>query len=313
MTLSIVLQSASGWRARPGTDATSRQVRRSPLALPTRPAYPATCARVATGCALCDSVCPSNAGTTLFDSIEALSIDIGNAVRVVGKCFAGGFAGCVCNILLALKPAWIDQLPSPQSRCSGGNIFGLLVSKILEMIMQSSEDVLNGFIVDPINAVLGSLPWPLSYLGDILPRVCLTGFWKPGGNCWEGDEQMAAYLGCYATERSAASRQCYFTRCARATAPFPGTPQIAYSPTRLPTARSQAKGHLPGSRRALRPLPAPLRGAERRRPREPVPEDRGRLVRVHRPDVRRPLQLRQLRDAHRRRAAGQGRLRQLNL
>ena len=150
----------------------------------------------------------------MFDTIEALSIDIGNAVRVVGKCLAGGFTGCVCNILLAMKPVWIDQLPSPQERCSGGKVFGLLVSKILEMIMQSQEDVINGFIVDPINAVLGSLPWPLSYLGQILPRVCLTGYWKPGGKCWEGDENLAAYLGCYATERSAAARQCFFTRCA---------------------------------------------------------------------------------------------------
>jgi hypothetical protein len=72
-----------------------------------------------------------------MDTIEALSIDIGNAVRVVQKCFAGGFTGCICNILLAIKPSWIDVLPSPQQRCSGGNIFGLLASKILEMCARS--------------------------------------------------------------------------------------------------------------------------------------------------------------------------------
>jgi len=241
-----------------GAPTVLRPLRAHPILLSHLAALPFPRTHDVTGCALCDSVCPSNAGTTLFDTIEALSIDIGNAVRVVGKCFAGGFAGCLCNILLAMKPVWIDQLPSPQERCSGGNVFGLLVSKILEMyaaddqntshpfdsrwqhlftflwynlscldfalphpptthvrrIMQSQEDVINGFIVDPINAVLGSLPWPLSYLGQILPRVCLTGYWKPGGKCWEGDENLAAYLGCYATERSAAARQCFFTRCA---------------------------------------------------------------------------------------------------
>jgi hypothetical protein len=97
------------------------------------------------GCALCDSVCPSNAGTTLFDTIEALSIDIGNAVRVVGKCLAGGFTGCTCNILLAMKPVWIDQLPSPQERCSGGNVFGLLVSKILEMYAADDQNTSHPF------------------------------------------------------------------------------------------------------------------------------------------------------------------------
>ena len=76
------------------------------------------------GCALCDSICPSNAGTSLFDTLEALSIDVGNAARVVSKCIAGGgIGGCVCNIILALKPAWIDALPSPQERCSGGALF----------------------------------------------------------------------------------------------------------------------------------------------------------------------------------------------
>jgi len=134
------------------------------------------------GCALCDSICPSNAGTSLFDTLEALSIDVGNAARVVSKCIAGGgIGGCVCNIILALKPAWIDALPSPQERCSGGNVFGLLASKILEMIMTAAEDTLNGLIIDPINFVLSSLPWPLSYLGSILPRACLTGHWNPGG------------------------------------------------------------------------------------------------------------------------------------
>jgi hypothetical protein len=125
---------------------------------------------VPAGCALCDSVCPSNVGRTIFDTIEAVSIDVGNAVRVVSKCLGGGgITGCVCNILLALRPAWIDNLPSPQERCEGGNIFGLLASKILQLTLQAAQDALNGLIVDPINAVLSSLPWPLSYGSGFKP------------------------------------------------------------------------------------------------------------------------------------------------
>jgi hypothetical protein len=69
-----------------------------------------------------------------MDLGSALGTDISNAIRVVDKCFAGGgLPSCICNILLAIRPAWIDNLPSPQSKCSGANIFGLLTSKILEM------------------------------------------------------------------------------------------------------------------------------------------------------------------------------------
>jgi hypothetical protein len=44
---------------------------------------------------MCDSICPTNLGTTVFDSVQALAIDVGNAVRLIDRCFSGGFAGCV--------------------------------------------------------------------------------------------------------------------------------------------------------------------------------------------------------------------------
>ena len=165
------------------------------------------------GCALCDSVCPNNFGTTISDLGSALGTDISNALRVVGKCLGGGgLSSCICNILIAIKPAWIDNLPNPQQRCSGGNVFGLLASKILEMTLQATEDSINGFIIDPINKFVDRLPWPLNNVKGPLRRACFTGFWKPGGRCWDGDVDMAAYLGCFATESAAAYRSCFFTR-----------------------------------------------------------------------------------------------------
>lgn len=134
---------------------------------------------------------------------------------VVSLLRTGGFGGCVCNIILALKPAWIDFLPTPQERCSGGNVFGLLASKILEMTLQSVEDSINGFIIKPINGVIRAIFKSISFgfsSGPRLDNVCLTGFWKPGGKCFDGDDAFFDHFGCYNTDRARAQNQCYFFR-----------------------------------------------------------------------------------------------------
>lgn len=126
-----------------------------------------------------------------------------------------GFGGCICNIFVMLKPAWIDVLPSPQERCAGGNIFGLLASKILELALTSVEDSLNGFLIDPINSAIRAVVSWIPFVGSNppqIPRACLTGYWKPGGQCFLGDADMAAYFGCYGTDRAAAHKMCYWAR-----------------------------------------------------------------------------------------------------
>jgi hypothetical protein len=40
-------------------------------------------------CTLCDSICPSNLITTVAEATNGLRIDVGNAVRLIDKCFAG--------------------------------------------------------------------------------------------------------------------------------------------------------------------------------------------------------------------------------
>ena len=116
-------------------------------------------------CALCDSICPTNFGTTITDGVQALAIDVGNAVRLIDKCFAGGFGG-VCATSSS-HSAGLDRLPAdPQERCSGGNIFGLLASKILELSLQSVEDSLNLFIVKPINSVINKVFRSITFGGS---------------------------------------------------------------------------------------------------------------------------------------------------
>tara|TARA_B110000858_G_C17526504_1_gene347208 strand:+ start:64 stop:411 length:348 start_codon:yes stop_codon:yes gene_type:complete len=88
-------------------------------------------------------------------TMEALTQDISTAFRIASFCLGdAGLMGCVCNIFQFLRPAWLDNLPSPQSKCEGGNVFGLIAKKILEMIVSNGEAMLNGFIITPINIVL---------------------------------------------------------------------------------------------------------------------------------------------------------------
>ena len=108
------------------------------------------------------------------------------------------------------------MLPSPQERCQGGNIFGLLASKILELALTSVEDAMNGFVVDPVNAAIRAVTGFIPFIGGKnalqIPRACLTGYWRPGGDCFWGDANMAAYFGCYGTNRAAAHKMCIWAR-----------------------------------------------------------------------------------------------------
>ena len=94
-------------------------------------------------------------GTTIFMTIEALTQDVASAIRVASYCLGdGGLGGCVCNIFQMLRPAWLDNLPSPQQKCAGGNVFGLIALKIIELATSIVEGAINGFIITPINKVL---------------------------------------------------------------------------------------------------------------------------------------------------------------
>ena len=135
-------------------------------------------------CAMCTSVCPSNVGTTIASTIEALTQDVAIAIRIASYCLGdGGLGGCVCNILSMLRPAWLDNLPSPQQKCAGGNVFGLIALKIVELIVSIVEGAINGFLITPINAVLkamlgwltfGNPPQVSCLPSNFCPFYCLT-------------------------------------------------------------------------------------------------------------------------------------------
>ena len=162
-------------------------------------------------CALCNSVCPSNIGTTIVDTISALNADISTALKIARVCLGElGFGACICNVFLLLKPAWINNLPSPQERCQGGNIFGLLVTKIVQLIARLADDAINGIIIDPLNDLLDKIP----FVGkNTISRACLSGpFNPPRYDCQYGPINNQDLLGCYDSNGHEAQHQCYFTR-----------------------------------------------------------------------------------------------------
>ena len=142
-----------------------------------------------------------------MDTVQALSADINTAISIAKMCLGGtGLQACLCNIISQIKPQWINNLESPQQRCQGGNIFGLLVKKILLLITRVVDDAINGAIIDPINRAFG-------WLGANLKRICLAGKYNPPRyDCHYGEFNNTDLLGCYDSTDHAVQHQCYFTR-----------------------------------------------------------------------------------------------------
>lgn len=123
---------------------------------------------------------------------------------------------CICNLFMLLKPVWIDRLPTPQMQCQGGNIFGLLVKKIVRLVARLMDDGVNGLLVDPANDFLdGTIGWLTGKKRPIapIPRLCLSGYFStPPGRCEDGPINDEDAYGCLDGEGFSASKTCYFAR-----------------------------------------------------------------------------------------------------
>lgn len=77
---------------------------------------------------------------------------------------------------LTLQPLWRKVSTNRVVRCENGDPFPLIVARINDMITRGAEDIING-VIDGINDILDSLPWPLSFIGRPIGRVCFpTGY-----------------------------------------------------------------------------------------------------------------------------------------
>lgn len=125
----------------------------------------------------CDMYCPNNVLSTIVSLKDAIFNDVMAVLRLVASCLGrNGLSGCVCQLALTLEPAWRRASTNRAVRCEDGDPFQLIVARITDMIVRGAENLVN-FLIDGVNDFIDSLPWPLSYIGRPIKRVCFpTGY-----------------------------------------------------------------------------------------------------------------------------------------
>jgi len=114
---------------------------------------------------------------------------------------------------MTLQPEWRKVSTNPAVRCENGDPFPLLVDRLVDMIQNGAESLLNAALVDPLNDFLENLPWPLSYIGRPIPRPCWNTQYDPvrcsGGSITP--EQQLAHARCEDTSYGL-ENLCYYAR-----------------------------------------------------------------------------------------------------
>ena len=117
----------------------------------------------------------------------------------------------MCQLLLFLKPAFIDNLEPGAEQCSPGDLFGLILNGVMVSVTTSLEDILNG-LIDTVNSVkifdqqIFSLekiciPYLAGLPVEEQLKLCPAG----------GSDARAAMLGCDVSS-SRPHEHCYYKR-----------------------------------------------------------------------------------------------------
>ena len=131
-------------------------------------------------------MCPSNVLSTITDLTQAIWEDILTVVRMVASCFGNhgapartftdlplqcshllcslGIGGCICKFVSTLEPVWRRVSTSPIVRCETGDPFQLIVAQLNTMVLDWAQWAVNQ-LIDGVNGVFQSLPWPLDFIG----------------------------------------------------------------------------------------------------------------------------------------------------
>ena len=112
---------------------------------------------------------------------------------------------------LTLQPLWRKVSTNREVRCENGDPFPLIMARIGDMITRGAEDIINGVIED-INDVVKSLPWPISLIGPI-DTVCFPTEYDPD-KCLKGAPtpgQLAQLTKCQDSSYGL-EELCYFAR-----------------------------------------------------------------------------------------------------
>ena len=102
-------------------------------------------------------------------------------VRLVSVCFGRlGLAGCICELSTTLQPVWRKVSTNPTVRCEDGDPFELLVTRILDLISDTGENLLNNHLIDPTNDFFESIEiFGNRIFGRPVPRVCFPVSYDP--------------------------------------------------------------------------------------------------------------------------------------
>jgi len=80
------------------------------------------------------------------------TLAVEQAFKIAQICFAKGPAGCVCTIMMMIKPAWIDGLKGSTAaktalmKCKGGDVWDLLMKLVTDEILKWLSSGMNWFI-----------------------------------------------------------------------------------------------------------------------------------------------------------------------
>ena len=99
-----------------------------------------------------------------------------------------------------MKPSWIDSLPNEVMQCKAGDVFGLIVDRILMLIVQGTESIINEFI-------MGFLRNALSWTGVKVNDICIP--YKDQKLCPSDAKQLEALFGCSTNDKEAHKR-CFY-------------------------------------------------------------------------------------------------------
>lgn len=151
-------------------------------------------------CTLCDPMVPSNIITWVLDVRDAIQDDIITALRIAAICLNP--VACVCQVFMMVKPAWIDSLPNEVLKCRAGDMFGLLVERILIMIIEMAEGIINDHIMSFLRNAIG-------WLGVKVNDICIP--YQDKKLCPSDPKALEAMFGC-STNNPQAHKRCFYER-----------------------------------------------------------------------------------------------------
>ena len=96
----------------------------------------------------------------------------------------------------------MDNLPNEVSKCRGGDVFTLIAERIMVMIVESTEGILNEF-------VMGFLRNAIGWLGVDVNDICIP--YKDFKLCPSDPKMLEALFGCSPTD-AAQHKRCFYER-----------------------------------------------------------------------------------------------------